>query len=109
MEVEVKTAAAFYRTLVENSRGITMVGGFTFAVGGIVAFSVQSRDAIEHNKALVAKDVEILESKLEAQKQQTELASLKNLLLFGQSEEYKSMRQSFSSREIVGVAADKKD
>ena len=67
MEVEVKTAAAFYRTLVENSRGITMVGGFAFAVGGIVAFSVQSRDAIEHNKAL-------LESKLEAQKRQTELA-----------------------------------
>mmetsp|Transcript_9239 Transcript_9239/g.13913 ORF Transcript_9239/g.13913 Transcript_9239/m.13913 type:complete len:137 (+) Transcript_9239:82-492(+) len=114
------TSRGTYETftlLEEHSRGITLLAGLVIGVGGIVAFTVQSRDAvkmneekIQNNKELAKKDTEnakqLLNKEIEMAKQASELSALKNLLLFGQSEEYKSMRQSFASRDKEEVPTD---
>jgi hypothetical protein len=156
-QIKVKAVPEFYQMLVENSRGLSVLGGFAAVVGGVVAFNVQSKEAIKHNKALndaniasnktltdanIASNKAITDANIASNKAMTdaniasnkaitdanialhktlidkdlsllqkeaELTSLKNLLLFGQSEEYKGMRQSFASHEEKNVAKNKKE
>mmetsp|Transcript_9240 Transcript_9240/g.13914 ORF Transcript_9240/g.13914 Transcript_9240/m.13914 type:complete len:126 (+) Transcript_9240:82-459(+) len=103
------TSRGTYETftlLEEHSRGITLLAGLVIGVGGIVAFTVQSRDAVKMNEEKIQNNKELAKKDTEMAIQASELSALKNLLLFGQSEEYKSMRQSFASRDKEEVPTD---
>jgi hypothetical protein len=98
------SASAFFATIQRQSKGITLLGAFAAIIGTIVAYSVQTRHEIASNKVLTDQEInknrEIFERDILLAKQTVELRSLKNLLLYGQSEEYRHMRKSFSGEGV---------
>ena len=60
---------------------------------------------IEFNRELVSKDVEF---NRELVSKDAELKAMKNMLLYGQSEEYKGMRESYASRDVATDTTKKK-
>lgn len=76
---------------------MTLIGGTLFLViGGTAAFV--------HKQVETAKNIELIEKNIELVEKSAELAALKNTLLFGQSEEYKSMRDSYAKREVEAAS-----
>ena len=100
-----------FKKFEEHSRGITLFAGYSIGLGGIIAFTIQTRDTIKLNEEIAKRDVEmaqtIAKKDVEAAKIDVELRALKNLLLYGQSEEFRSMRESCASREMDEASTDK--
>jgi hypothetical protein len=111
----VNSTSRIYRSIVDNSRGLTLIGGTLFLViGETAAFvhkQVETAKNIElldlktaKNIELLEKNIELVEKSAELVEKSAELAALKNTLLFGQSEEYKSMRDSYAKREVEAAS-----
>mmetsp|Transcript_6364 Transcript_6364/g.9604 ORF Transcript_6364/g.9604 Transcript_6364/m.9604 type:complete len:105 (-) Transcript_6364:255-569(-) len=98
--IHIGSAYESFKKLEEHSRGITLFTGYSIGLGGIIAFTIQTRDTIKLNKEMAKKDIEIA-------KKDNELRALKNSLLYGQSEEYRTMRQSYASRKMDEASTDK--
>jgi hypothetical protein len=97
---ELKSVADFFDVIQDYSRGLTLLGGFTIVIIGVATMFSNANNEIATNKKLVDKETKrieekaALETKLAAER--TELNALKNLLLFGQSEEYRQMRKEYA-------------
>lgn len=96
-----KTAAETFRFFDEHSRGITLFGGAALVLTGMVTITVQNKKDIEANKALIEFNRELVSK-------DAELKAMKNMLLYGQSEEYKGMRESYASRDVATDTTKKK-
>lgn len=96
-----KTAAETFRFFDEHSRGITLFGGAALVLTGMVTITVQNKKDIEANKALIEFNRELVSK-------DAELKAMKNILLYGQSEEYKGMRESYASRDVATDTTKKK-
>ena len=121
-----KTAAETFRFFDEHSRGITLFGGAALVLAGMVTITVQNKKDIEANKALIEFNRELADKDIEANKaliefnrelvskdvelvsKDAELKAMKNMLLYGQSEEYKGMRESYASRDVATDTTKKK-
>lgn len=107
-----KTAAETFRFSDEHSRGITLFGGAALVLTGMVTITVQNKKDIEANKKLADKDIEankaLIEFNRELVSKDAELKAMKNMLLYGQSEEYKGMRESYASRDVATDTTNKK-
>ena len=89
------STSRIYRSIVDNSRGLTLIGGTLFLViGGTAAFV--------HKQVETSKNIELIEKNIALVEKSAELAALKNTLLFGQSEE--SMRDSYAKREVEAAS-----
>ena len=98
---KMKTAAETFRFFDEHSRGITLFGGAALVLTGMVTITVQNKKDIEANKALIEFNRELVSK-------DAELKAMKNMLLYGQSEEYKGMRESYASRDVATDTTKKK-
>ena len=127
---KMKTAAETFRFFDEHSRGITLFGGAALVLTGMVTITVQNKKDIEANKKLADKDIEankaliefnreladkdiaatnaLIEFNRELVSKDAELKAMKNMLLYGQSEEYKGMRESYASRDVATDTTKKK-
>ena len=103
-----KTAAETFRFFDEHSRGITLFGGAALVLTGMVTITVQNKKDIEANKALIEFNRELVSKDVELVSKDAELKAMKNMLLYGQSEEYKGMRESYASRDVATDTTKKK-
>ena len=114
-----RTAAETLRVFGEHSRGITLFGGAALVLTGMVTITVQNKKDIEANKKLADKDIEankaliefnreLVSKDVELVSKDAELKAMKNILLYGQSEEYKGMRESYASRDVATDTTKKK-
>ena len=123
-----------FTALQNYGHGLTLVGGFIIIIVGATTYVVRGNTEIRkdvelaerntafakelmasnqmNNEKLMASNKEhvdkLIEKDIAIVKRDAELTALKNILVFGQSEEYRGMRTSFARGEDAKTENDKK-